>query len=109
MRRGTRFCTKRGSVCSPGCRRVSSVQSSAGQVGGNQSKYCGGSQITADCRQFTPQVNVRTSTAWSTMTSKNTAYGPEIDRLITDRLPALGPGSPNDAVRLQLAALTVEK
>jgi len=37
------------------------------------------------------------------------AYGPEIASLINDRLPVLGPGSPNEAVRSQLAALTLEK
>jgi hypothetical protein len=37
------------------------------------------------------------------------AYGPTIAALITDRLPELGPGSPNAAARPQLAALTVEK
>jgi len=36
-------------------------------------------------------------------------YGPSIAALITDRLPVLGPGSPNLAARPQLEALTVEK
>jgi hypothetical protein len=35
-------------------------------------------------------------------------YGPVMAELITDRLPALGPGSPNVAVQPQLAALSVE-
>src|SRR5206468_5604708 len=40
--------------------------------------------------------------------SKSIKYSPAVERLITDRLPALGPGSPNEAVRAQLAALSVE-
>ena len=40
--------------------------------------------------------------------SNHTAYGPLLADLITDRLPELGPGSPNSSLRLQLAALTVE-
>ncbi len=40
---------------------------------------------------------------------KKAAYGPEMAGLITDRLPVLGPGSPNEALRSQLAALTLEK
>jgi len=36
-------------------------------------------------------------------------YSPEIASLIADRLPVLGPGSPNEAVRTQLAALTIER
>ena len=40
---------------------------------------------------------------------KKTAYTPEIASLIIDRLPELGPGSPNNLLRSQLAALTVEK
>jgi hypothetical protein len=36
-------------------------------------------------------------------------YGPAIAAFLTDRLPALGPGSSNTTVRPQLAALTVEK
>src|SRR3954467_13702641 len=35
-------------------------------------------------------------------------YGPKIAALITDRLPELGPGSPDAAARPQLAALSVE-
>jgi hypothetical protein len=35
-------------------------------------------------------------------------YGPVFARLITDRLSALGPGSPNLAVRPQLTALTAD-
>jgi hypothetical protein len=36
------------------------------------------------------------------------SYGPVIAGLVTDRLPKLGPGTPNEAARIQLAALTVE-
>jgi hypothetical protein len=36
------------------------------------------------------------------------AYGPAIAPLITERLPELGPGTPNSAMRPQLAALTIE-
>src|SRR5438067_13867992 len=36
-------------------------------------------------------------------------YAPAIRELLTDRLPALGPGSPNAAVHEQLTALTIEK
>jgi hypothetical protein len=43
------------------------------------------------------------------MTFDTAAYGPTIESVITDRLPELGPGSPNAIVRPQLAALTVEK
>jgi hypothetical protein len=37
------------------------------------------------------------------------AYGPEIEGLITERLPVLGPGSPNESMRSRLSGLTVEK
>jgi hypothetical protein len=37
------------------------------------------------------------------------SYGPDASALITDRLPELGPGSPNHSVRPQLASLTVEQ
>jgi hypothetical protein len=37
------------------------------------------------------------------------AYGNAAVELLTDRLPALGPGSPNTTARPQLAGLTVEK
>src|SRR5262245_10846339 len=37
------------------------------------------------------------------------SYGPSFASLITDRLPALGPGSPNVAARPELASITVEK
>src|SRR5439155_11595026 len=40
---------------------------------------------------------------------EKTAYGPEIAAFITDRLPVLGPGTPNESMRSQLAALTMEK
>src|SRR5206468_10300168 len=43
------------------------------------------------------------------MAFEKAAYGREIAALITDRLPILGPGSPNESMRPQLAALTVEK
>src|SRR5437588_10578227 len=43
------------------------------------------------------------------MSFEKTAYRPEIAALVTDRLPALGPGSPNESVRSQLAALTIEQ
>src|SRR5256885_4271754 len=43
------------------------------------------------------------------MVFEKAAYGPEIASLITDRLPELGPGSPNEPARKQLTALTVEK
>jgi len=43
------------------------------------------------------------------MAFEKAAYGPETAELITERLPVLGPGSPNEAMRSQLAALTVEK
>jgi hypothetical protein len=36
-------------------------------------------------------------------------YGSEIAGLITERLPVLGPGSPDEAMRSRLAALTIEK
>ena len=36
------------------------------------------------------------------------AYGPKIAPLITDRLPELGPGAPNTAMRSQLQSLTIE-
>src|SRR5438067_6522593 len=36
-------------------------------------------------------------------------YAPAIRELLTDRLPALGPGSPNAAVHEQLTTLTIEK
>src|SRR5205823_3914501 len=39
---------------------------------------------------------------------KSIAYSSAIERLITDRLPELGPGSPDEAVRRQLVALSVE-
>src|SRR5213595_394447 len=39
---------------------------------------------------------------------KSIAHSTAVERLITDRLPALGPGSPNEAVRPQLAAMSVE-
>src|SRR5687768_1297124 len=39
---------------------------------------------------------------------ETTAYGPAAADLISDRLPELGPGSPNNAVRPQLSALTLE-
>src|SRR5688572_10743517 len=35
-------------------------------------------------------------------------YGPAIAPLVTDRLPELGPGATNEALRAQLAALTIE-
>src|SRR5262245_13840176 len=35
-------------------------------------------------------------------------YGEAMNVLIADRLPALGPGSPNDRARRHLAALTIE-
>lgn len=35
-------------------------------------------------------------------------YGPAFAPLLVERLPELGPGSPNQAARLQLAALSVE-
>lgn len=35
-------------------------------------------------------------------------FGPVTASLLTDRLPELGPGTPNESVRPQLAALTVE-
>jgi hypothetical protein len=35
-------------------------------------------------------------------------YGSAVARLINDRLPELGPGAPNNSVRPQLAALTIE-
>ena len=38
-----------------------------------------------------------------------TGYSRIVSELIIDRLPALGPGSPNSAMRPQLAALTVEQ
>jgi len=38
-----------------------------------------------------------------------TEYGPTIAAVMADRLPELGPGSPNAAARPQLAALTVER
>jgi hypothetical protein len=37
------------------------------------------------------------------------AYGPAVADLIGDRLPVLGPGSPNEEARSQLATLTMEK
>jgi hypothetical protein len=37
------------------------------------------------------------------------AYGPTVAALITERLPELGPGSPNVAARAELDALTVEE
>src|SRR5689334_717988 len=43
------------------------------------------------------------------MTVEPAVYGPTIAALITDRLPELGPGSPDAAARRQLAALSVEK
>jgi hypothetical protein len=42
------------------------------------------------------------------LTTKSIAYGKDIQRLITERLPELGPGSPNEAVRPQLSALSAE-
>src|SRR5438067_362975 len=42
------------------------------------------------------------------LTTKSIADGNAMQRLITDRLPALGAGSPNEAVRPQLAAMSVE-
>src|SRR4051794_10785093 len=36
-------------------------------------------------------------------------YGSNVAALITDRLPKLGPGSPNNSVRPQLASLAVEQ
>ena len=36
------------------------------------------------------------------------AYGPTIAALVTDRLPELGPGSPDESMRSRLAALTLE-
>src|SRR5262245_33059301 len=36
-------------------------------------------------------------------------YGPAVAELITDRLPELGPGSPNSSVRRKLASLTIEQ
>lgn len=35
--------------------------------------------------------------------------GPDASAFITDRLPELGPGSPNNSVRPQLASLTIEQ
>jgi len=43
------------------------------------------------------------------MAFEKAAFGPEIAGLITDRLPVLGPGSPDAAMRQRLAALTVDK
>lgn len=43
------------------------------------------------------------------MPPEKTAYGPEIAALIADRLPVLGPGSPNEEMRPRLTALSVEK
>ncbi len=43
------------------------------------------------------------------MAREKSTYAPEIDGLITERLPVLGPGSPNEAMRPRLAALTIEK
>ena len=40
---------------------------------------------------------------------KPAIYCPGIDGLITDRLPVLGPGQPDAALRPQLASLTVEQ
>jgi hypothetical protein len=37
------------------------------------------------------------------------SYGPNVAALITDRLPELGPGSPNNLARPQLASLNVEQ
>jgi len=42
------------------------------------------------------------------MTFSLVAFGPAFGALIVDRLPELGPGSPNQAARSQLAALTME-
>src|SRR6476660_8919231 len=36
------------------------------------------------------------------------AYGPTVGALITERLPELGPGSPNTSARSQLATIDVE-
>lgn len=36
-------------------------------------------------------------------------YGESIDAILQERMPELGPGSPNSAMRSKLAALTVEK
>jgi hypothetical protein len=35
-------------------------------------------------------------------------YGPEMAAVITDQLPPLGPGSPDESLRPQLAALSIE-
>src|SRR5436309_2004860 len=43
------------------------------------------------------------------MTQPAAKYTPAIERLIADRLPELGPGSPNLAVREQLAGLSLEQ
>src|SRR5436309_3257079 len=43
------------------------------------------------------------------MSFEKAPFGPEIAALVTDRLPELGPGSPNQSMRSQLAALTVER
>jgi len=43
------------------------------------------------------------------MAFEKTAYGPAITALITDRLPVLGPGSPDESMRPQLADVTIEK
>ena len=40
---------------------------------------------------------------------QSVAYSPVIASLLTERLPDLGPGTPNEAARSQLAGLTVEK
>src|SRR5262245_46141144 len=65
--------------------------------------------VTGDCRQLVGQVNVRTFLRGFGMVIEKAAYGPEIAELITERLPVLGPGSPDEARRSQLSALTVEK
>jgi hypothetical protein len=36
-------------------------------------------------------------------------YGPEIAELIGSRLPALGPGQPNESLRSKLAALSIDR
>jgi hypothetical protein len=42
------------------------------------------------------------------MTWEKADYGPQFAALIADRLPVLGPGTPNESVRSQLEVLTVE-
>jgi hypothetical protein len=43
------------------------------------------------------------------MPFEKATFGPEIAGMITDRLPVLGPGSPDGAMRPRLTALTVDK